>query len=242
MLAGLYLAGAISGRRHGNHLSRRHATLFCLALTVLFLTLGSPLHHLSDDLLFSAHMVQHQLLTLLVPPLLLVGVPSWMGERYLGVPWLSKLGQSRAYPVIAFLGFNLIFAYAHFPAIYDRIFGSELSHRLTHVTFLLAALVRWLPLLSPAPSTLPRLSAPGQLLYCFLQTLPGSVVGSLLTLSDRILYTRYANRPQDIGIGLLEDQQLGGLLMWVVEGAFWLVALTVIFYRWADREERRLYG
>lgn len=216
--------------------------MFGLALAALFLTVGSPLHHLSDDVLFSAHMVQHQLLTLLVPPLLLAGVPPWMGERYLGVPWLRRFGQHRAYPVVAYLAFNLIFAYAHFPAIYDRIFGTELTHRLTHVVFVLAAVARWLPLLSPAPSTLPRLSALGKMLYCFLQTFPGSLVGSLLTLSDRVLYTRYATRPPDVGIGLLEDQQLGGLLMWVVEGTFWLLAVTVIFFRWADREERRLYG
>ena len=241
-LAALYVAGVVRGSRGGHRLSLRHGLTFAAGVAALFLTLGSPLHHLSDDVSFTAHMVQHQLLTLVVPPLLLLGIPVWMAEPVLNVRWLARFGRQRAYPVVAFLAFNLLFAYAHFPAIYDRVFGIELLHRATHVVFLLTATVRWLPLLSPAPAILPRLSSPGQMLYCFLQSIPGSVVGSLLTLSDRVLFTRYAMRPPDVGFGLLEDQQLGGLLMWVVEGTFWLAVLTVIFFRWADREERRLFG
>jgi putative membrane protein len=107
--------------------------------------------------------------------------------------------------------------------------------------FLVTAVFMWLPLLSPIPDVLPRLSQPAQMLYCFLQTLPGALVGSLLTLVDHVVYRHYGPWPLEVGMTPLADQQLGGLLMWVVEGTFWLVALTAIFFAWADREEATAY-
>jgi cytochrome c oxidase assembly factor CtaG len=113
---------------------------------------------------------------------------------------------------------------------------------VTHIAILVGAVLTWLPLLSPIPDVIPRLSQPSQMLYCFAQSIPGAMVGALLTLSDRILYRHYGMGPFELGISPLADQQVAGLLMWVVGGTFWLVALTIIFFRWADREEAHAYG
>lgn len=241
-LAAMYALGVVAGRRSGHSVGPGQVTLFALGIATLLLTLNSPLHHLSDDYLFSAHMVQHLLLTLVVPPLLLMGTPGWLVSLPPAVAAVvRRLGQSHAYPLLAFAAFHAVFALAHFPAIYDAVFGAELTHRLAHVVFLLTALLTWLPLASPFPNLLPRLSQPGQMLYCFLQTLPGLLAGSLLTLVDRVLYRHYGLRPLELDVAPLADQQVGGLLMWVVGGTFWLVILTVIFFVWADREEATAY-
>lgn len=242
-LAAVYLAGWAGASRRGEAgPSSPRVVLFALGIATLVLTLHSPLHHLSDDFLFSAHMAQHLLLTLAVPPLLLLGTTEALLPPALRHPWLGRFGRSQGYALLAFAAFNAPFALVHFPAIYDQLFGAELAHRAAHAVLLGTALLSWMPLLSPVPSLLPRLSQAAQMLYCFVQTLPGTMVGSLLTLSDRVLYRHYGGRPLELGIEPVVDQQLGGLLMWVVGGTYWLVILTAIFFVWADREDRRGFG
>jgi len=241
-LAAIYAAGVANRRRVGYRLSRRQGATFAAGIVALVLTLQSPLHHLADTDLFSAHMAQHMLLTYLCPPLLLAGTPGWLVRPVLRARWISRLGHSSFYPVAVFLAFHIPFTYAHLPVIYNALFGSDLLHRLTHIVFLVTAVITWLPFLSPVPEILPRLSHPAQMLYAFVQTLPGGVIGALLTLADRVLYQHYGERPELYGLSPVADQQLGGLLMWVVGGTFWLLLLTVIFFLWADREERHAYG
>ncbi len=241
-LAGAYVAGVVViGRGRGERLAPSKALSFAAGIAVLLLALQSPLHHLSDDFLFSAHMFQHQLLTLVVPPLLLLGTPGWLIEALVPEGWRPAFLRSNAYPIAAFAVFNLPFVFIHFPTIYDALFTSELLHRATHAALLTTALVTWLPLFSPAPSVVPRLSQPAQMLYCFVQTIPGSLAGSLLTLADQVLYRHYGMRPLELGIAPVTDQQLGGLLMWVGSGGLFLLVLTIIFFVWADREEASAY-
>lgn len=243
LLVAAYGGGAIIlGRRLRRAPTPWQVLSFASGVAVLLLALQSPLHHLADDYLFSAHMVQHELITLAAPPLLLLGIPDWLVRGLARRLPFQPLLRTTAYPVIAFAAFNLLFSFAHVPAIYDGLFANEVLHRITHVAFVLAATVTWLPVLSPVPDIVPRISQPAQMLYCFLQTIPGSLVGSLLTLADWVLYRHYGTRPLELGISPVTDQQLGGLLMWVVGGAFFLVVLTVIFFIWADREEATAYS
>jgi len=243
LLVGAYVGGAIVvGRRLQRAPTAWQITSFTSGVALLLLALQSPLHHLADDYLFSAHMAQHELITLAAPPLLLIGTPDWLVRGLARrLPFRAAL-HTTAYPIIAFALFNLLFSFAHVPSIYDALFGNEALHRSTHILFVAAATITWLPILSPVPDVIPRISQPAQMLYCFLQTIPGSLVGSLLTLADWVLYRHYGTRPLDLGIAPVSDQQLGGLLMWVVGGTFFLVVLTVIFFTWADREEATASG
>jgi len=238
----IYVAGVVNRRRLGYRLTLRQGSFFTAGIVLLILTLESPLHHLADTDFFSAHMAQHLLLTIVVPPFLLLGTPDWLLEPVLRFRWMKQLGQSRAYPILAFALFHVPFAYVHLPAIYDVAFGAELPHRITHIALLVTAIITWLPMMSPVPEVFPRLSQPAQMLYAFAQSIPGALVGSLLTLSDTLLYKHYAAVPELYGLSPVADQQLGGLLMWVVGGTFWLLVLTVIFFIWADREQDRAYG
>ena len=242
-LAAAYGVGAVVvGRRLRRSPSPLRVLSFASGIAVLLLALQSPLHHLADDYLFSAHMVQHQLITLFAPPLLLLGTPDWLVRGIaLRLPFQAAL-RTVAYPILAFAAFNLLFALVHTPAIYDALFANEPLHRATHIVLIAAATLTWMPILSPVPDVIPRISQPAQMLYCFFQTIPGSLVGSLLTLADWVLYRHYGTRPLELGISPVSDQQVGGLLMWVVGGSFFLVVLTVIFFFWADREEARAFG
>lgn len=241
-LAAWYLANLVALARREVRIVRAKPVTYFIGLTVLALAIASPLHRLSDSYLFSAHMVQHELLTLVVPPLLLLGVSPSMVWWLESVPGLAALGRTHLYPVVAYGTFHILFSFVHFPRIYDAVFANGLAHFLVHAGLLVLGLAIWFPLFSPVPYLLPRLSLPGAMLFCFLQTIPGTLVGALITLSEQVTYHHYGAAPEAFGISPLADQQLGGLIMWVVGGTYFLVVLTVLFFVWADREEVGAYG
>ena len=135
----------------------RQVATFTLGVLVIFVALASPLHVLSERYLFSAHMTQHVLLTLVAPPLLLAGLPDWLVR-----PLLSRRGPAAVtrvvtHPVVAFAAFNLIFSIWHIPALYDASVRSDWVHAAEHVTFTGSALLMWWPIVGPLPE-LHRLS------------------------------------------------------------------------------------
>jgi putative membrane protein len=92
----------------------------------------------------------------------------------------------------------------------------------------------WWPLLSPLPE-LPRLPYPGQMLYCFLMTIPMTVIAIYITMADRILYPAYALAPRVWGLTPMDDQHYGGLIMWIPGGLFFYGVMTFVFAKWAMR-------
>ena len=228
---------AAAGEPRGPLPSQRAA--FVSGLLVLFLSLNGPLHDLSDFYLFSAHMVQHLVLTLVVPPLLLVGTPGWMLRPALAQARVAALARWITGARTAFVSFNVVVAAWHVPALYNTAMAIHPVHIVQHLCFLVFATLMWWPLLSPMPE-LPRLAYPSQLLYCFLMTIPMSIVAIWISLADHVLYPAYSAAPRLWGILPLADQQLGGLIMWVPGGLFFLVVFSVVFFKWsaAGRDDR----
>ena len=107
---------------------------------------------------------------------------------------------------------------------------------MQHLVFLATAVLMWWPILSPVPE-LPRAGYLAQLLYLFLLGLPMSLVGALITLAQSVLYPFYLTAPRLWGLSPVADQQLGGLLMWVVGALALWGAATVVWFRWCAREE-----
>jgi len=105
--------------------------------------------------------------------------------------------------------------------------------------FLVTAVLVWWPLVSPMPE-LPRLSYPGQMLYSFLMTLPMTIVSIFIVYADHVLYPAYASAPRLWGLSPLEDQRLGGLIMWIPGGLFFYLLTAVVFFKWAtsQRDDR----
>jgi putative membrane protein len=205
---------------------------FAGALLVLFVALTGPVHDLSDYYLFSAHMVQHMLLAFAMPPLLLHGVPGWMLRPLLREPWVRALGRRLTRPSGAFACFNLVLVAWHLPPLYNLAMEQHPVHIVEHLMIMAAAVILWWPLLSPLPE-LPRAPYPVQMLYVFVVGLPMVVVAIFITMADGILYPYYAAAPR-IWTALTPraDQHLGGLIMWIPGGLVFLIALSVVFFRW----------
>jgi putative membrane protein len=222
----------LGGHRDTGVVTTGQRTLFVSGLLLMFFSLNGPLHDLSDYYLFSAHMVQHLLLTLWVAPFLLAGTPGWMLRPALQYHWVSAIAKPISGARGAFIFFNVTIAAWHVPPLYNTAMAWHSVHIAEHLMFLVAATLMWWPLLSPLPE-LPRLPYPGQILYCFLMTIPMSIVAACVSLADHVLYPAYSAAPRLWGLTPLGDQQLGGLIMWVPGGLFFVLVASVVFFKWS---------
>lgn len=211
------------------------------ALFVIFASLNGPLHDLSDDYLFSAHMVQHLLLTLAMPPLLIAGIPGWMLRPILRNRTIEAIARRVTRPICCFLAFSLVIAAWHVPELYNAAMANHNIHIVEHLMMMSAAVLMWWPLMSPLPE-LPRLAYPGQMLYCFLTSIPMLVTAIYITMADHLLYPAYAAAPRVTWLTPMDDQLLGGLIMWVPGGLIFALMLTVVFFKWVARGEDSTAG
>lgn len=214
---------------------RHQAQIFGLGWLALFIALVSPIDTLSESLL-TMHMVQHLLLTLVAPPLMLLGTPRWLFRPLLRLPGALLLGRLITGPVLAFIVYNAVFSLWHVPKYYELTLNSQLFHILEHAMFFGAAALTWWPICSPLDE-LPRAHPGVQVVYLFLQSLPPTILGALLTFAEAPLYPSYLRAPRLWGLDPLSDQQLAGLIMWIPGSLVFFGVLTVIFLRWLSRDE-----
>lgn len=206
----------------------------CFALLV---ALGPPLEDWAG-LLLTAHMIQHVILTLVVPPLFLLGIPSWMLRPLLRWRWTARTGYLLTRPAVALFLSGFAFVIWHIPDLYNLALVSEPVHILQHLTYLGTALLAWWPVLGSLPEW-PRLHPLPMCLYFFAQTLAGGIVGAFISVGEVPLYGYYATVPRAWEVDIAIDQQLAGLVMWLGVNAFYLLLITVVFLSWASREEAK---
>lgn len=238
LLTAAYVVGvALPGRAPAARIAA-----FLTAMLVLSVALVSPIDTIGDRYLFSVHMIQHLLLVLIVPPLMIYGTPGWVVRPLASAPLLGGAVRFLGRGPIAFAVYNGVFALAHLPPIFDLTLRSEGVHIVEHLLFIATGIMAWWPILSPLDEA-PRLSYPFQMLYLFLMTLPCSLVGALITLSGDVLYTPYSAAERSLSVAPLSDQQVGGLAMWIGGSVFYFLAFMVVFFLWAqhDEPERRRF-
>jgi putative copper resistance protein D len=195
----------------------------------------------------SAHMVQHLLLQLVAPPLLLLGAPlslllradpPWLPRRALVRVLRSRPVRVLAHPLTALALFTVVLVVWHLTPLYNLALEQEWLHELEHAAFFLTALLFWWPAIGvdPAPH---RLSYPGRLLYLFLDMPVMAYLGLAIASSSRVLYPYYAAHPPPWGASPLQDQGVAGTIMWI-SGTFTMIpAMAVVFLRWLDDDGRK---
>src|SRR5205085_5699742 len=119
--------------------------------------------------------------------------------------------------------------------LYSLAMAHHPVHIAQHLMFLTAAVLMWWPILSPLPE-LPRLAYPLQMLYLFLMSIPMSIVAVYIAYADAVLYPAYAVAPRVCGISPMQDQLIGGLIMWIPGGLYFFAIISVIFFRWQQRD------
>jgi putative membrane protein len=230
LAAGYYFLtrGLASGRR----------LYFLTGTLLLLLDLVSPLDRLGDEYLFSAHIVQHFILALVVPPLLLLGIYQSWAEMLLRQPLIRWLEDYIGHPPVSWLlGVGAMLLW-HIPVLFNAALGNEALHVIQHLSFLVTGTVFWWPIMAPVDRA--RLAVVGSVSYLFTACLSCSLLGVALTFGPPGLYPGYLHPSDSLGIlpmirdgwGLdaRNDQQLGGLLMWVpgcfvyLSGVLWTLA------------------
>jgi len=230
------------------------ATYFILGYAALLVALLSPLHAVGEQL-FSVHMVQHLLLTLVAAPLLLLsnsmpvlmwalppryraavgGLVGQPGAFRSGMYWLGK-------PFVAGVIFVVTQWAWHQPLAYQWALDNLWAHYFEHLTFFLTAILFWWPVIGAAPLPSP-LGYPGRMAYTFLGWMPNTLLGAGITLSHAPLYSLYVTSAAVYGIDPAFDQQLAGLIMWIpgdILFAAILMLLLVAYMNHEEREEERI--
>ena len=230
-------AGAWTGAwlARGARPAARETAAMAGALLILLLTLNGPLHELSDRYLFSAHMVQHLLLTLVVAPLLLVATPGWMLDAILRRFAIGPVvrGCTRAVPALTL--YTVVLVGWHLPAPYAVALEIHPWHVVQHLTLIGTALLAWWPVVGRS-TVAPALPYGAQILYLFAFGVPMTAVAAMITGAEQVLYPFYEAAPRMFGLTAMTDQQLGGVVMWVPAATVPLVAMTIVFFRWAAAE------
>jgi putative membrane protein len=241
--AGLRRLWRKAGRGHG--VSVREAACFTGGMFALFVALVSPLHPWGN-VLFSAHMAQHEILMLVAAPLLVLGRPVVAFLTALPASWARRLGHwSRVrwfaaawgfltLPLVAWLVHAVVLWAWHIPVLFQATLTNEFVHALQHLSFLLSALLFWWAIVHGDR----RAAGYGvAVLFLFTTALHSGALGALLTFAERVWYPAYSGTTASWGLTPLEDQQLGGLIMWVPACAVYIVAGLVLFAGWLSSSE-----
>lgn len=216
---------------------RRKARFFSVGMVVLWVGADWPVHDLAERYLYSIHMLQHMLFTLVAPPLILAGMPAWLLRAILRPRAFRELWRFLTRPVVALAVFNGLLLLTHWPAVVTESVGNEWLHFGLHTVLFFSAVVMWWPVMSPLPELAP-LTPPGQMLYLFLQSLAPTIPASFLTFGHTLLYPVYGTFPRIWGLSALTDQLVAGLEMKLLGGFILWGFIATIFFRWHAREER----
>jgi putative membrane protein len=233
-------------RAHAANPHPAHRTwLFGGGLTAIGVALASPIEAY-EGVLFSVHMVQHLLLELVAAPLLLAGAPITLALRAarpsVRRPLLallhSRVLKALSFPLVAWILFAAVNWGWHFSTLYDQALENQALHYFQHATFLGAALLFWWPAIGTDPSPW-RVPYPVRLFYLFLALPQNSFLGVALLNTGTVLYPHYLTNARDWGPSAIDDQQIGGILMWVAGDVAFLAGMVVVIVAWMQREERR---
>ena len=236
----VYVGGWFRLRRvFPNLISNWRLAAFLTGVCSLWIAIGSPLEAF-DDVSLSMHMVQHMLLMVVAPPLVLLGapllpllrgLPRWMVRSTVGpvlcwapMQWIARFLTQ---PAFCLLAATVALIGWHVPVAFELALRSGSWHEVEHACFFSTSLLFWWPVVLPFPSNAqwPRWSIP---LYLFLGTLPGGALGAFLVFCDRVLYPSYVSAPPLFSVAPLEDQVIAGALMWVFGTIVYLIPAILV--------------
>ncbi|MFL5778210.1 MAG: cytochrome c oxidase assembly protein [Chloroflexota bacterium] len=233
-------------RLHPNNpVPRRRSAFFLGGLLALAFALISGIERY-DTSLFSVHMVQHILLTLIAAPLLALGAPLTLllrvssgdtRRRWILPALHSRVARVLSFPVVAWLLFAGVMLGSHFSPLFDAALEDPAVHALEHALFLGSALLFWWPAvaLDPSPWRMPH---PVRAMYVFLQMPQNTFLSVVILSASSVLYHHYATLVRPWGSTALADQALAAGIMWIVGDAVFLTAVLAIIAGWMQAEER----
>ena len=233
-LLGLFLGHAWLARER--NLPRIASLYFGLGLFCIWLALETPIDTISDHYLDSAHMLQHVLLGVIAPPLLLLGLNREMAGVLVRVPGVRAITE----PVPAQVVSAAVMLLWHLPPLYDAALYFEPLHVVEHIAFIGGGVVFWWPVVDATSAHCHWQMSPwARLLYLFIGTFPQDAVALALQFSRTPFYEFYVRAPRIVpGLDPVNDQTAAGAILMAFGKTSYVIAVVVIFLRWFNREFR----
>lgn len=228
-------------------------------LGLYYLSQGGPLD-LAGHLTFSAHMVSMSVAYLIVPPLIIYGIPDWLYRYALRNATVKRIFDTLTQPILTLVLFNMLFSMYHFPDVLDYVMTHYFVHTVYYAVLLVTAFMMWWNVVSPLPEH-ERLTDVKKMGYVFANGVLLTPACALIIFAGSPLYGTYSDPAiwakalgycvpasadailaQFNGPGTfalfepLEDQQLGGVIMKLMQEVMYGAILFYIFLRWYKRE------
>jgi putative membrane protein len=214
--------------------TRRHLVCFIAAILMLWVASDWPLHDISEEYLYSAHMFQHMMLSYFLPPLALMATPTWLARILLGNGRVYATVKWFAHPVVAGVIFNAMVMILHIPMLVNESVDNGVLHYGLHVLVVTSSLLMWMPVCGPIAEF--RIGVAGAMIYLFLQSVVPTIPAAWLTFAEGVVYQAYDRPVRLWGIGVTSDQQLAGAVMKTGGGVFlWAIVVHLFFSRFAAR-------
>jgi len=230
LFGSLYAVGWMRLRRQSKTqkvASTWRLAMYYLGLGSIALALMSPIDWLGTQLL-TMHMVQHKILVMVAAPLIWLGNPypvalwglPFFARRLVttgiaGATWLRAGLKAITQPAICWLVFTFTYLAWHDAVLYDLALRIEWVHNLEHLTFFLTAMLFWWPVVNGAPRLHKSMPYWGRILFVLAFVPPNAIAGFAIANSPEVIYTHYTTVPRLFGMSALEDQMIGGAVMWV---------------------------
>ena len=249
LLAWRYGVGKVAREHPGHPVARRRTVSWVIGVGVIVFALGSGIERY-DTTLFSVHMAQHLMLTLVGPPLLLYAGPITLilqasspatRKRWVLPVLHSRILRFLSFPVVSWILFASVMWASHFSPLFDLSLENEWVHRLEHGLYLFAALLFWWPVVGPDPSPW-RMPPAVKVLYVGLQMPQNTFLALAIYMSSVPLYQHYVTTVRAWGPTPLEDQQMAGGIMWLGGDFAFLTAVILLVLAWMRHEDRRTIG
>ena len=221
--------------------TNRRPVFFGAGLAVAAIALLSPIDEGGDQYLFALHMTQHLLLMMIAPPLALLGIVGAARLRVLGgegprvVRTLWRHGTRLWTAAAFFTGVMLVW---HIPTLYNATLTAAPVHIVEHLTFVIAGVVFWWPIVDPMRTVAGGTStAMSKVAMLVISGLPPTALGFIFAVARRPLYDFYEHAPRLWGVSAVTDQQIAGVLMFGVGNLIYFAAISLIFHRMAGNAE-----
>ncbi|GJM36705.1 MAG: cytochrome c oxidase assembly protein [Acidimicrobiales bacterium] len=206
---------------------------FAAGVVVLWVAVDWPMDRLGDDYLFSAHMVQFVMVTLVAAPLLVSGVPTWLQVEL--VRPVARVVRFLGRGPVALGLFQVVLVATHLPSVVELYTSNSLVHFSLHALWLLSGCLFWLPILGSEPVVEP-LRPPLKIVYLIGATIVPTVPAGFLTWTETAFYDSYATAPRVWGISAVTDLQLAGVVMKIGGGTILWLFILWLFASWASEE------
>jgi len=218
-------------------LTGRQVAWFGVGLLGLWIASDWPVHDIAENYLYSVHMVQHLLISLILPAAFVLATPRWLMELVIPAQsrawrWLRKASR----PIFAGIVFNVFTALLHLGAVVQLAADSGVAHYGMHLAIFTSGMLMWMPVIGPVEEW--RLQPLGKCLYLFIMSLLPTVPGGWLVFATTVVYPHYDTPDRLWGVSLITDQQAAGAIMKLVGGFFMWTVIFVIFGRWAASDQK----